>query len=177
MSDYHGIDTYVKMDNLPYDGIHHIDMHMKLLDESTLLVSEYPAGVADGPQIRSEPAIRAEQFHHQMGNPIQRYPYPQPSGIRRWIPNQRRGLPDVQQRHIRQQHHPVAHLLPAIRHHGNSHLGRSHAWVQCGGHRLRFAGRGPHSFEWRHPLHHPLRRCGRSADDRPAVERHGRRRQ
>ena len=50
---YHGIDTYVKMDNLPYDGIHHIDMHMKLLNESTLLVAEYPAGVADGPQIEA----------------------------------------------------------------------------------------------------------------------------
>ena len=35
------------MPTLPYDGIHHIDMHMKLLDEETLLVSEYPDGVAD----------------------------------------------------------------------------------------------------------------------------------
>ena len=26
MSNYHGIDTYVKMNNLPFDGIHHIDM-------------------------------------------------------------------------------------------------------------------------------------------------------
>lgn len=37
-----GIDRYIKMDELPYDGIHHIDMHMKLLDEETLLVGEYP---------------------------------------------------------------------------------------------------------------------------------------
>jgi hypothetical protein len=39
------------MPELPYDNISHIDMHMKLLDEETLLVSRYPDGVADGPQI------------------------------------------------------------------------------------------------------------------------------
>ena len=48
-----GIDRYIKMDNLPYDGIHHIDMHIKLLDEETLLVGQYPPGVADGPQIEA----------------------------------------------------------------------------------------------------------------------------
>ena len=50
---YMGIHTYIKMPVLPYDGIHHIDMHMKLVDEETLLVSEYPSGVADGPQINA----------------------------------------------------------------------------------------------------------------------------
>jgi agmatine/peptidylarginine deiminase len=53
MSDYMGIDNYIKMPTLPYDGIHHIDMHMKLLDEETILVSKYPTGVADGPQIEA----------------------------------------------------------------------------------------------------------------------------
>lgn len=53
MQSYMGIDNYIKMPVLPYDGIHHIDMHMKLLDEETLLVSRYPAGVADGPYIES----------------------------------------------------------------------------------------------------------------------------
>ncbi len=51
MFNYMGIDNFIKMPTLPYDGIHHIDMHMKLLDEETLLVSRYPEGVADGPQI------------------------------------------------------------------------------------------------------------------------------
>jgi agmatine/peptidylarginine deiminase len=53
MDDYLGVSEYVKMVVLPYDAIHHIDMHMKLLDERTLLVGEYPAGVADGPQIEA----------------------------------------------------------------------------------------------------------------------------
>jgi len=51
MQNYMGINRYIKMDQLPYDVINHIDMHMKLLDEETLLVSRYPSGVADGPQI------------------------------------------------------------------------------------------------------------------------------
>jgi agmatine/peptidylarginine deiminase len=53
MKKYMGIKRYIKMQTLPYDGIHHIDMHMKLLDEETLLVGQYPAGVSDGPQIET----------------------------------------------------------------------------------------------------------------------------
>lgn len=53
MSTYMGINSYYKMPTLPYDGIHHIDMHMKLLDEETILVSKYPSGVSDGPQIEA----------------------------------------------------------------------------------------------------------------------------
>lgn len=53
MAEFSGIDRYIKMDELPYDGIHHIDMHMKLLDEETLLVGQYPEGVSDGPQLES----------------------------------------------------------------------------------------------------------------------------
>ena len=40
MNAYMGIDRYIKMPTLPYDVIHHIDMHMKLLEEETLLVSQ-----------------------------------------------------------------------------------------------------------------------------------------
>lgn len=53
MQNYMGINNYIKMPVLPFDEIHHIDMHMKLLDEETLLVSRYPTGIADGPQIIS----------------------------------------------------------------------------------------------------------------------------
>ncbi len=51
MYDYMGVETYVKMDELPFDNISHLDMHMKLLDEETLLVAEFPEGVSDGPYI------------------------------------------------------------------------------------------------------------------------------
>jgi agmatine deiminase len=53
MSDFMGINRYIKMEELPFDGIHHIDMHMKLLDEETLLIGKYPDGVSDGPQIEA----------------------------------------------------------------------------------------------------------------------------
>jgi agmatine deiminase len=53
MLNYQGITRYIKMDQTPWDPIDHIDMHMKLLDEQTILVSRYPPGVADGPQIEA----------------------------------------------------------------------------------------------------------------------------
>ncbi len=51
MKHFMGINRFIKFPVLPYDGIHHIDMHMKMLDEETILCAEYPTGVADGPQI------------------------------------------------------------------------------------------------------------------------------
>ncbi|MFN0156603.1 MAG: agmatine deiminase family protein [Bacteroidota bacterium] len=53
MRRYSGLSSYIKMDPLPYDVIHHIDMHMKLLDEETLLIGEYPVNVADYAVIES----------------------------------------------------------------------------------------------------------------------------
>lgn len=50
---YTGVDNYIKLRALPYDGIHHLDMHMRLIDEETILFGAYPEGVADGPQIES----------------------------------------------------------------------------------------------------------------------------
>ncbi len=51
--DYLGIERYVLMDELPFDNISHIDMHMKLLDEETLLIGDFPEGVSDGPAIEA----------------------------------------------------------------------------------------------------------------------------
>lgn len=42
MKKFMGINRYIRFPTCPYDGIHHIDMHMKLLDEETLLVGQYP---------------------------------------------------------------------------------------------------------------------------------------
>lgn len=53
MEDFLGVSNYIKFEKLPYDGIHHIDMHMKLLDEETLLVGAFPDAVSDGPQIEA----------------------------------------------------------------------------------------------------------------------------
>lgn len=53
MKKFMGVNRYTTLPNLPNDGIHHIDMHMKLMDEETLLVAQYPTGVSDGPQIEA----------------------------------------------------------------------------------------------------------------------------
>ena len=69
MENYMGIDNYIKMDALPYDVIHHIDMHMKLLDEETILVSKYPDGVADGPQIEANIQYVLDNHQSVFGTP------------------------------------------------------------------------------------------------------------
>lgn len=71
MFNYMGIDNFIKMPTLPYDEIHHIDMHMKLLDEETLLVSKYPPGVADGPQIEANIAYILENYQSPFGTPYE----------------------------------------------------------------------------------------------------------
>jgi agmatine/peptidylarginine deiminase len=82
---YLGIDRYIKMPTLPYDGIHHIDMHMKLIDEETLLVGEYPDGVADGPQINANIEYVLSNYMSKWGTPyeVARIPMP-PSASGLW---------------------------------------------------------------------------------------------
>lgn len=82
MSDYMGIDIYPKMENLPYDLIHHIDMHMKLLNETTLLVGEYPEGIADGPTIEANIQYILDNFTTAYGTPydVIRIPMPPENG-------------------------------------------------------------------------------------------------
>lgn len=69
MHQFMGIDRYIKMPVLPYDGIHHIDMHMKLLDEETLMIGEYPSGVSDGPQIEANLQYVLSNFNSVYGTP------------------------------------------------------------------------------------------------------------
>ena len=78
MSDFMGIDTYIKMPTLPYDGINHIDMHIKLLDEETLLVSEYPEGVSDGPQIEENLEFILDNYTTKWGTPFKVIRIPSP---------------------------------------------------------------------------------------------------
>ncbi len=82
MNKFMGIDRYIKMETLPYDQIHHIDMHMKLLDEETLLVGQYPPGVADGPQIEANLQYILNNFLTCYGRPfnVVRIPMPPENG-------------------------------------------------------------------------------------------------
>ncbi len=75
---YLGISRYIKMEVLPYDGIHHIDMHMKFLDEKTILVGEFPTGVSDGPQLEANLAYVLSTFNNPWGNPYKIIRIPMP---------------------------------------------------------------------------------------------------
>jgi len=78
MQQFMGINRYIKMPTLPYDQIHHIDMHMKLLDEETILMGEYPAGVADGPQIEANLQYILSNFNSVFGTPYKVIRIPMP---------------------------------------------------------------------------------------------------
>jgi len=75
---YMGLSRYIKMEVLPYDGIHHIDMHMKLLDEETILVGQYPVGIADGPQIEANLQYILNNFQTCFGRPFKVVRIPMP---------------------------------------------------------------------------------------------------
>jgi agmatine deiminase len=76
---YNGIKRYIKMETLPNDGIHHIDMHMKLLDEETILVGQYPTGISDGPQIELNLQYILNNFQTCFGKPFKVVRIPMPA--------------------------------------------------------------------------------------------------
>jgi agmatine deiminase len=84
MNAFMGLNRYIKMETLPYDGIHHIDMHMKLLNEETLLVGEFPEGISDGPQLELNLQYVLDNFMSPFGTPykVVRIPMiPSPNGL------------------------------------------------------------------------------------------------
>ncbi len=88
LQNFMGIDRFVKMDVLPYDGIHHIDMHMRLLDEETLLVGQYPDGVADGPQIEANLQYVLANYQTAFGTPYKVVRIVQPPDFSNKYPHQ-----------------------------------------------------------------------------------------
>lgn len=85
--DWMGINTYIKMTVLPYDDIHHIDMHMKIIDEQTLLVGEYPDGISDGPQIEANLQYVLDNYTTKFGTPFDVIRIPQPNSTSGLWPN------------------------------------------------------------------------------------------
>lgn len=87
MKQFMGINRYIKMSTLPYDGIHHIDMHMKLLDEETILMGEYPTDTADGPGIESNLQYVLSTFTSPFGTPYKVVRIPMPPDAMGYYPN------------------------------------------------------------------------------------------
>lgn len=88
MYQYMGIKQFIKMRALPFDVIHHIDMHIKLLDEQTLLVGEYPQGVADGPQIEANLQYLLSNFKTSFNTDFEVIRIPMPADAYGFYPNQ-----------------------------------------------------------------------------------------
>lgn len=88
MKKFMGINRYIRFPVLPYDGIHHIDMHMKLLDEETLLVGQYPLGVSDGPQIEANLQYILSNFNSVYGTPFKVVRIPMPPDKNGLYPSQ-----------------------------------------------------------------------------------------
>lgn len=86
MSSFMGIDQYIKMEALPYDVINHIDMHFRPLDEETILVGQYPEGIADGPTIEANINYVIDNSQTQFGTPwnIVRIPMPPEGSLYPW---------------------------------------------------------------------------------------------
>jgi agmatine/peptidylarginine deiminase len=87
---YLGIQRYIMFETLPYDGIHHIDMHSKLLNEETILFGQYPAATADGPQIEANLQYLLATHLSAFGTPYKviRMPMPpDPANSNQYPPN------------------------------------------------------------------------------------------
>ncbi|WNJ16145.1 agmatine deiminase family protein [Pontibacter sp. G13] len=78
LKEFMGIHRNIKFPSLQYDRIHHLDMHMKLLDEETILVGQFPSGVADEPQIEANLEWLARNHHSVFGQPYQVVRIPMP---------------------------------------------------------------------------------------------------
>ena len=91
MKQFLGIKKYIRFPVLPYDGINHIDMHMKLLDEETLLMGEYPLGISDGPQIEANLQYILANYNSVFGTPYKVVRIPMPKDINNKWPSQSGG--------------------------------------------------------------------------------------
>ena len=79
-----GIKEYIFFDTLPYDFIHHIDMHMKFIDEETLLVGKFPSGVADEPIIKKNVDYLLQNYKTSFGNNYKIVEIPMPDDLGRY---------------------------------------------------------------------------------------------
>lgn len=80
---FFGIEDYRILSRLNFDTIHHLDMHMRTLDEETIAIGEYPPGVADGPVIEANLSHLRNHYRTPYGKPyrILRLPMPPQGGL------------------------------------------------------------------------------------------------
>jgi agmatine deiminase len=84
---YLGVKQYIKLPTLPFDGIHHLDMHMRVIDEETILIGQYPEGIADGPQIEANIQYLLDSVRTAFGNQYKIIRLPMPPDQNGRYPN------------------------------------------------------------------------------------------
>jgi len=78
MLEFMGVKDYTKFDKLQFDGIHHIDMHMKLLDEERFIFGEYPDDKADHDIIEANIEYLLANTENAYGEPYEIIRIPMP---------------------------------------------------------------------------------------------------
>jgi len=79
-----GVKNYILTDTLPYDFIHHIDMHMKLINPYTLLVGKFPEGISDEPYIKNNVNEILKNYKTCFGNDFKIVEIPMPDDFGRY---------------------------------------------------------------------------------------------
>lgn len=88
MLSYLGVDQYHILPRTPYDQINHLDLHMRLIDEETILIGEYPQGIADGPQIEKNIEWIENHLKTPFGNKYRVIRLPMPADASGAYPHQ-----------------------------------------------------------------------------------------
>ncbi|MEL7220244.1 MAG: agmatine deiminase family protein [Bacteroidota bacterium] len=84
---FFGVSDYRILNRLRYDTIHHLDMHMRILDEETIAVGHYPAGVADGPWIEENLSFIRNNYRTPYGKPYRIMRLDMPAHLGQYPPN------------------------------------------------------------------------------------------
>ncbi len=79
MESFSGVDNFIKLKKLPFNGIHHVDMYMKMIDEETILIGEFPDSIADGPQIEANIEHLLSNYKTHFGNDFEIHRIPMPA--------------------------------------------------------------------------------------------------
>jgi len=87
MQEFLGINSYTKFEMLDFDSIHHIDMHMKLLDEERFIFGEYPEGEGDHDIIEANIEYLLATKKNAFGEPYEVIRIPMPPDFSEQYPS------------------------------------------------------------------------------------------
>ncbi len=87
-NEFMGVEEFIKLKKLPHDGIHHVDMHIKMIDEETLLIGEFPFGKGDYQQLETNINFLTENFKTSFGTDFKIHRIPMPADLNGQYPDE-----------------------------------------------------------------------------------------